>query len=106
MAIEVGRRERAERLFEGESLAVPLAVSLGLDAVAASRLPFVALDAASAAGCKSGVSTEAQGVKTGHEEPTKTSRFCSLPHRRLLCRRLRRLVSPVTRWRSRGRERR
>jgi hypothetical protein len=49
MTIEVTGRELAQWLFERESLAVPLAVSLGFDAVVAGRLAFVTLDAASPA---------------------------------------------------------
>jgi hypothetical protein len=47
MPKEVARRERAKRFFESEPLAVSFAFSLGLDAVATSRLAFITLDAAS-----------------------------------------------------------
>jgi hypothetical protein len=49
MPVEVGRGERSQRLLESKSLAVSFAFSLGLDAVVASRLAFVTLDAASPA---------------------------------------------------------
>lgn len=48
MAIEVARGKGTERLFEGEPLAIPFAVSLRFNAVVARRLTLVTLDSASA----------------------------------------------------------
>ena len=42
--------KRAEGLFEGETLVVAIALSLGLDAVSACWLAFIALDPSFSAG--------------------------------------------------------